>query len=478
VADADLDVEIKEFTINNEKDYVYSEILRGGYDLVCFSCYIWNIAQIEELAQNIKLAQPKVEIMVGGPEVSYDSREYMRDHWWVNYIIRGEGEYPFFQFCKELVLEEYDFSKVNNLTYRTDGGITETEDAVLPMLDKIPFPYNYLDVEPDKIIYYESSRGCPFRCTYCLSSLETTVRRLSLDRVRRDIGYLLYKNVRQVKFVDRTFNYDRERANEIWQYIIDKDNGKTNFHFEICGDMLDSAAFKVLSKARKGLFQFEIGVQTANPYALKAVDRNENIQPIMYNVAKLMNMGNIHIHVDMIAGLPYEDYRSFGRSFNIIYQVGADNLQLGFLKLLKGTKIRDHASEFGYVYRQKAPYEVISNNFMSSVDMVKLKMVESVLDLYHNRGGFDRAIDYLMYRTGRSPFSFYERLADFYYSNGYQDASHKKEDLYRILYQFAQRLEPKYGGISLSAREMLEQDMAATFNSEAIKNFNRKGWII
>lgn len=478
VAESELDVELKEFTINNDKDYVYNEIIRGGYDLVCFSCYIWNIEEIKRLSLNLKKAKPGILIMVGGPEVSYDSRRFMEDDTWVDFIIRGEGEYPFFQFCKQIFIGKLDYSKISNFLYREDGKIVETPMAPLPVFDKLPFPYNFLEVETDKIIYYESSRGCPFRCSYCLSSLEVTVRRLPLDRVRRDIGYLLYKNVRQVKFVDRTFNYDRQRANEIWKYIIDKDNGKTNFHFEICGDMLDSDAFRILSKARKGLFQFEIGIQTANPYSLKAVDRDTDINPIIYNVKKLMDMGNIHVHVDLIAGLPYEDYKSFGRSFNKVYEAGADNLQLGFLKLLKGTKIRKEAAEHNYKFRSEAPYEVISNNYMSAVDMVKLKMVETVLELYHNRGGFGRTIRYIPERMNISAFSFYERLADYYYSKGYQHAYHSKEDLYRIIYKFAMRQEARFSGISLAARELLEKDMADALNSDAVKKFKRKGWNI
>lgn len=478
VAEADLDVEMQEFTINNEKDYVFGEILRGGYDLVCFSCYIWNIEQTRELAANLKKACPELKILLGGPEVSYDSIDFMDENPWVDFIIRGEGEYPFFQFCRELVLESYDYSRVSSLTYRVGDMIRDTADALLPVMDKLPFPYNYLEVEQDRVVYYESSRGCPFRCSYCLSSLEKSVRRLPLDRVRRDIGYLLYKDVKQVKFIDRTFNYDRERANDIWNYIIDKDNGKTNFHFEICADMLDSDSFRVLSKARPGLMQFEIGVQSANPYTLQAVDRDKDVTFVLRNVRKLMEMGNIHIHVDLIAGLPHEDYRSFARSFNTVYSVGADNLQLGFLKLLKGSKIREEAGNYGYIFRDKAPYEVISNDFMSSIDIIKLKMVENVLDLYHNRGGFERTVLFLKEKLELTWFNFYEMLADFYYSNDYQHAYHSKEDMYRIIYKFAMKQEARTPGISLAARELLQKDMADTLKGDAIKKFNRKGWNI
>ncbi len=478
VTDYDMDVDLKEFTINNERDYVFGEIIRGGYDLVCFSCYIWNIEQIRTLCQDLKKARPGMGILLGGPEVSFGSREFMEKNSWADYIIRGEGEKPFAQFCAELLSETPELRKVENLTWRSRGRILETPEGKLPYMDKLPFPYTYLDVEPDKIIYYESSRGCPFRCAYCLSAMDTTVRALSMDRVRRDLGYLMYKNVKQVKFVDRTFNYDRNRANEIWEFLIEKDNGITNFHFELCGDMLDSDSFRILSKARKGLFQFEIGIQTANPYALHEIQRNDNVSQVLENVARLVEMDNCHVHVDLIAGLPFDTYRSFEQSFNMTYDAGADNLQLGFLKLLPGTPIRSMQEKHGYIFREHAPYEIISNKYMSAVDLIKLKMIENVLELYHNRGGFRLTLEYLMDELHLRPFNFYERLADYYYSQGFHHAYHKKEDLYRILYKFAMKHEAYHDGITLKAQQNLSQDLIDTFNPDAVKRFYSQGWDI
>ena len=470
---SDLDIELFEFTINNDRDYIYTEIVRGGYDYVCFSCYIWNIGKIKDLASDIKKACPEVKILLGGPEVSHETVPFMEENSGADYIIRGEGEYPFFQFCKELVLDENDFSKVSSLTYRENGQILETEDGPLLDMDTIPFPYESLPMEPDKVVYYESSRGCPYHCSYCLSSLEKNIRPLSVERTRRDLGYFLYKKVKQVKFIDRTFNYDKDRAYELWRYLIENDNGVTNFHFEICGELLDDRHFDLLSTARKGLFQFEIGIQSANPDALMAVDRKESVFPILHNVEKLLILGNIHIHVDLIAGLPHEDYKSFARSFNKVYELGADNLQLGFLKLLKGTKIRRQASEFGYVFRAKAPYEVISNQDLSAAELVKLKMIETVLDLYANKGGFEMTLEYILKSSGGNPFRFYEQLADFFFSKGYQHRSHKKEDLYRILLKFA---ESK--GLGEGAEVFLTEDLSRTMNFDAVKKFHKKGWEI
>ncbi len=478
IAESELDIELKEFTINNDDNYIYTELARANYDLVCFSCYIWNVEKIKDICSNLKKARPNIKIMVGGPEVSYCSKEYMEENPAVDYVLKGEGEYPLFQFCKAIVLEQEDLSKVPALVYRDGKKIIENQIGPLPDFDRIPFPYQLLDCEEDKVLYYEASRGCPYRCSYCLSSIDKSIRTLNLERVRRDLGYFLYKKVKQVKFIDRTFNFNSERAISIWQYLIENDNGITNFHFEICGELLDDASLGVIEKARKGLFQFEIGIQSANPTALKAVNRNENIYPILYNVERLLRIGNSHIHVDLIAGLPYEDYISFGRSFDKVYGLHADNLQLGFLKLLKGTEIRKNAKQHEYIFRDKAPYEIISSKYMSSVDLIKLKMIENVLDLYYNKGGFGSTIDYLEGVIGKSPFNFYEQLADFYYSNGFQDRSHKKENLYRILYKFSLTKDKEGTELSEKAKHLLEKDLEENMNFDAVKKFHKKGWDI
>lgn len=484
-----LDIDLKEFTINNEMGYIYTEILRGGYDLVCFSVYIWNVAQIRRLGADLKKARPDMKFMVGGPEVSHETASFMEENPWVDYVLRGEGELPFFQFLKALVLadeklENADLNGISGLSFRDFRGgtertnISENPDGPVVPMDKLPFLYSTVDLEPDKVVYYESARGCPYRCSYCLSSLEKTMRPLSLSRVRQELGYFLFKEVKQVKFIDRTFNYDRNRAAEIWQYLIDNDNGITNFHFEICAELLDEDLLKLLSKARPGLFQFEIGIQTTNLKTLEAVDRSTKVSVVLSNVKELIALGNSHIHVDLIAGLPYEDYQSFGRSFNAVYGLGADNLQLGFLKLLKGTKVRRQADLHDYVFRDEAPYEVISDTYISAEELVQLKMIEHVLDLYANKGGFCRTLRFLEPIAAAAPFQFYEKLAAFFYDRGYQHRSHKKEDLYRILYAFSGTLERDFPGISERTREVLEEDLTDTMNFDAVKKFHKKGWEI
>ena len=476
-----LDIALKEFTINNEMGYIYGEILRGGYDLVCFSTYIWNVEKICQLGRQLKQANPSIRIMLGGPEASYEAASFMEENPWSDYILRGEGELGFFQFCKELVLGGSVLSglnpeKVCGLTYRKDKEVRETADGPVLAMEKLPFPYEILEMETDKVVYYESARGCPYRCSYCLSSLEKTIRALPLERTFKELDFFLAEKVKQVKFIDRTFNYDRNRAREIWKYLIEQDNGVTNFHFEICAELLDEETFSLLGMARDGLFQFEIGIQTTNEKTLTAIQRSSNIPKLLSNVEQLIALGNSHIHVDLIAGLPFEGYTSCGHSFNAVYALGADNLQLGFLKLLKGTKARSKAESYGYVYRSEAPYEVIANDFISAGELVRLKMIEHVLDLYANKGGFSQSLHYLCKASSATAFRFYEKLSAFFYEEGYQHRSHKKEDLYRILFRFALHLEEDFPGISEKTKRLLSADLEQTMNFDAVKKFHKKGW--
>jgi radical SAM superfamily enzyme YgiQ (UPF0313 family) len=304
------------------------------------------------------------------------------------------------------------------------------------------------------------------------------VRFRDFSLVREELDFFLEHKVPQVKFVDRTFNCNKKHAMEIWRHIAEHDNGVTNFHFEICGEILDEKLFSLLAQAREGLFQFEIGIQSANGKTLEAVDRRDNVDAIFDHVERLIDMGNIHIHVDLIAGLPYEDYRSFAASFNQVYALGADNLQLGFLKLLKGTKIRGEVDQHEFVYRDAAPYEVISTKYLSAIDLIKLKMIENVLDLFSNKGGFELSMTYLEAALASSAFNYYEQLADFFYSRGYQHKSYKKEDLYRILLKFAESREMECPGVSERAMVLLCQDLEETMNAETVKRFYKKGWDI
>ena len=330
----DLDVSTREFTINNEMGYIFTEILRNNYDMICFSCYIWNIEKIKELCETLKQADSSLIIALGGPEVSYDANHFLQENSWADMILRGEGEIPMADLSRELMATKSDFSQIRGITYRKNGKIFENPDAPLPDMDEVPFPYKE---EParDKVIYYESSRGCPYRCSYCLSSIEKTIRPRSLEKTLSELDYFIQRNVKQVKFIDRTFNFNEDRSYRIWEYLIKNDNGITNFHFEICGNLLTDRQIELLATARKGLFQFEIGIQSTNPDVLRAVNRRPVVDKLFSNICKVRDLGNIHLHVDLIAGLPFEDYKSFGKSFDDVYRLHAENLQLGFLKVLK-----------------------------------------------------------------------------------------------------------------------------------------------
>ncbi|MEG1583593.1 MAG: radical SAM protein, partial [Anaerovorax sp.] len=395
---------IREFTINNDMDYIFTELLRGEYDVVGFSCYIWNIEYIVKIAENLKKAVPHIKLLLGGPEVSFDTLHFMETYPFVDFIIQGEGEEGFCQLAEKLVEGSHELGKIKGLAYRHDGKIcvnpvTETID-----FEKIVFPYDKLVCESDKVIYYESTRGCPYQCAYCLSSIEKRIRTLPMERIKSELSYFIHKGVKQVKFIDRTFNWNKVRTLEILKFLMDRDNGVTNFHCEICADLIDEGFLDLLQKARKDLFQFEIGVQSTNKKTLRACNRNSDFPTLRKNVKGIIQLKNTHVHVDLIAGLPYEDYHSFRDSFNNVYELGAENLQLGFLKLLKGTPIREKIEEYGYVYRAQPPYEVISNEYLSAQELVKLKMIEKVLDLYHNRGGFENTLAYFIDQICVSPF--------------------------------------------------------------------------
>lgn len=451
------EIELKEFTINNVEDYIFMELVSGEHDLICFSCYIWNMEQILTLAENLKKARPEVKIVLGGPEVSFDREEVLEKYRFIDGVIAGEGEKAFVRLCA---------------AFLEDGRIVTNEKAEMLSPEDIPFPYKTLEPEPDKTVYYESARGCPYSCSYCLSSIDRCIRALPLDRVKKELEYFLDRKVRQVKFIDRTFNWNDERCCDIIQFIMDKDKGITNFHMEMCAELISPKLLAILKCARKGLFQFEIGIQSTNRDTIKAVNRTGDFEKARKNIEQIVREGRIHLHLDLIAGLPLEGYESFKNSFRQVYSLNAEELQLGFLKMLKGTQLKEETETHGYLVREKPPYEFIANKYISAAEVVALKRVENLLDLYHNKGGFERAIQQFINKKQGDSFAFYEALANYFYTKGHQHKSHKKEDLYRILLGYGEA----EGMASQEIKEMLLIDMKDTLNSEAVKNFERKGF--
>lgn len=473
-----LRLEIKEFTINQEDDYIITEILREDYGVVCFSVNIWNLGRILNIASVIKKAMPDTQILLGGPEVSQDPLAVLQENRFVDFIIEGEGEYAFTALC-ESKFETPGLLEIPGLVYRDrkDSKIYVNPCQDPLKMDSLPFPYKIIPPESEKIVYYESSRGCPYSCSYCMSSIDKGIRSLPEDRVKEELDYFLRINVSQVKFVDRTFNWDRNRCYRLLKHIVEKDNQITNWHFEISGEALDRPLLDLIDSARPGLFQFEIGIQSTNKETLKAVKRSTNIDQVLENSRQLIDLRNSHVHVDLIAGLPYETYEVFKKSFNDVYGLKADHFQLGFLKLLKGTELRLQEDEYGYVFHDSPPYTIIYNKYLSVWDILRLKQIERVLNLYYNRGGFQRTLDYLT-QLHNSAFEFYEEFALFYYLKGFQEVSHRKEDLYRILGKYGAWKNRTLEGAEDGVTKNLLKDMEAALNEDAVKKFNRKGWNI
>ncbi|MGG7162112.1 B12-binding domain-containing radical SAM protein [Clostridium ihumii] len=437
--DLNYECENVEFSINDNVERVVSEIIAKEPSILGFSCYIWNIEFIERVTNLIKTIDPSIEIFYGGPEVSYDSEEFLKDYVG-DYVIEGEGEKTYREFI-ELKLKQKDgknvqFEKVDGLYFRDGSEIKHGNKRKLMDMNEIVFPYEEDENLENKIVYYEASRGCPFNCKYCLSSTFHGVRFLEIERVKRELKYFIDKKVRLVKFVDRTFNCNEKFANEIWNYLIENGN-ETRFHFEISADLLREASIKTLSKAKKGLFQFEVGVQTTNDEILRNINRHVNFSEIKEKVEELKSLKNIMQHLDLIAGLPGEDFNSFKNSFNDVYNIGPDELQLGFLKLLKGSSMRMDADFWGMKYSKYPPYEILKTKDISYKELIILKEIEHMVDKYLNSGKFSNIINYFInHNIFKTPFDFYESLAKFYKQKGYFDRNISSQDYYKVFLEF------------------------------------------
>lgn len=449
-------VELAEYTINQRMEDIRRDIYLRNPDVLAFSCYIWNIAQIEKLLPDLKTLLPKVPIWVGGPEVSYRAEDILHRYPQIEGIMVGEGEYTFYK-----LLEYYHADTVSKLS-DIPGIVTRECNTGLPKvldLDDIPFWYeegNLLEEGfQNRIVYYETSRGCPFRCSYCLSSIEKSVRFRSMEKIQEELQFFLDRKVPQVKLIDRTFNCKHSHAMEIWQYLHDHDNGITNFHFEIAADLLTEEELELLSQMRPGQIQLEIGVQTTNPKTLEEIRRKTDLNKLQENVAHLRSYRNIHLHLDLIVGLPYEDKDSFIRSFDDVYAMKPNDLQLGFLKVLSGSYMREQIKNYGIAYESNPPYEVLSTNWISYEDVIELKKTEEVLELYYNSGQFVNTLAFLE-KQFATPFDLYRKLADFYEEKGFILQAPARSYRYEILLQFACRMDEGHTDIY---KELLTYDL-------------------
>lgn len=432
-----------EFTINQQKDQILKGIYEAKPDLLCFSCYIWNLSYAEEIIEDIKKILPKVTIWAGGPEVSYDAPKFLKRHPEVDGIMCAEGE----KTLTELI-SYYEIGKsqgksldgINGIVYQENKTIHQTPLRDIMNMDDLVFPYEDLKDFEHKIIYYESSRGCPFSCSYCLSSIDKKLRFRSFSLVEKELEFFLAHKVPQVKFVDRTFNCKKSHAMAIWTYIKEHDNGITNFHFEVAADLLTEDEIALIQTMRPGLIQLEIGVQSTNEKTLAEIHRKTDFEEITRKVKAVQKGENVHQHLDLIAGLPYENYESFGHSFNDVYALKPEQLQLGFLKVLKGSYMAEAAEGYGCVHKAKPPYEVLGTRWLSYEEILKLKGVEEMVEVYYNSGQFQKTIR-AMEHLFETVFSMYEELADFYEKNGYNEVSHTRIRRYEILQEFLQEKE-------------------------------------
>ena len=436
-SDYDKEVFLREYTINQPKDEILKDIYGSGADVVCFSCYIWNISFVRELIRDLAKILPETAFWAGGPEVSYDAENFLTEMPEVTGVLVGEGEKTFHDLLEYYIDGKGSLGEIRGIAYRDGEEIRHNGWRELMNLSEIPFVYQHLEEFENRIIYYESSRGCPFSCSYCLSSIDKKLRFRDLELVKKELQFFLDHKVPQVKFVDRTFNCKHEHAMAIWKYILEHDNGVTNFHFEVSADLLRDEEMDLMAKMRPGLIQLEIGVQSTNPETIRAIHRHMDLDKLERCVDRVHSFRNIHQHLDLIAGLPYEDYDTFHRSFNDVYQMKPDQLQLGFLKVLKGSLMKEEAEKYGIVHKEKEPYEVLSTQWLPYGDVLKLKAVESMVEVYYNSGQFQHTLEYLV-PLAKDAFTFYESLGAFYEKKGYSEISHSRMRRYEILLEYLQ----------------------------------------
>lgn len=427
---------LKEYTINQQKDDIMRDIYLEHPDVVCVSCYIWNLSFVKELMADLIKILPGADFWAGGPEVSYDAEKFLTENSEFKGVMVGEGEETFKELAGYYVEKNpQNLKDMTGICYRDGDQIIHNGWRQIMDLSSIPFIYKDLSEFKNRIIYYESSRGCPFSCSYCLSSIDKKLRFRDTETVKKELQFFIDNKVPQVKFVDRTFNCKHDHAMAIWKYINEHDNGVTNFHFEISADLLREEELQEMSTMRPGLIQLEIGVQSTNPDTIKVIHRTMDFEKLKGIVDRIHSFGNIHQHLDLIAGLPYEDYDSFRNSFNDVYALKPQQLQLGFLKVLKGSHMMEMCREYGIVYKTQEPYEVLSTKWLDYDHVLKLKTVENMVEVYYNSGQFQNTLEYLE-KFFPDAFSIYERLGSFYMEKGYGDISHTRMRRYEILLEF------------------------------------------
>lgn len=456
-------IEIAEYTINQQIDEILMDLYKKRPDVLCLSCYIWNIQYISQLIPEIQKILPETKIWLGGPEVSYDAKKVMEKFPQIQGIMCGEGEQTFLELAEYYYGKRKDLGEIAGICYRLRDEVICTKLRPVTDLSTIPFVYKDIEKFKNKIVYYESSRGCPFSCSYCLSSIDKCLRFRDLGLVKKELQFFIDHEIPQVKFVDRTFNCKHEHSLAIWRYLKENDKGKTNFHFEVAADLLNDEEIELISSMRPGLIQLEIGVQSTNPKTVREIRRTMKFEKVKEVVEKIHAVGNIHQHLDLIAGLPYEDYESFRQSFNEVYALRPEQLQLGFLKVLKGSYMGEQAKEYELNCQDRPPYEVLSTKWLSYADVIRLKGVEEMVEVYYNSGQFTHTLE-LLEKEFSDAFSMFEALRDYYEECNLNGVSHTRITRYEILFNFAMEKNPERKELY---REKLTYDL---YLRENVKN--------
>lgn len=478
-------IRLLEYTINNRVEEILEGIYKEHADVICFSCYIWNIAYVKELIEELKKLCPNTPIWVGGPEVSYEIETLLAENPGIDGVFIGEGEHTFKKVCRCYIeTEESEWEEellqVSGIAYRKrDKTIAFTGMAEPVDMSTIPFCYEDMEQFKNKIIYYESSRGCPFSCSYCLSSIDKKMRFRDIELVKKELGFFIEQEVPQVKFVDRTFNCSHTHAMEIWRFIKEKDLEKTNFHFEVAADLLTEEELEYIAGMRPGLIQLEIGVQSTNDVTIQEIHRTMDLEKLKAVVRRIQAPGNIHQHLDLIAGLPYEDYQTFQKSFDEIYDLKPEQLQLGFLKVLKGSYMFEHAREYGLIYQSKPPYEVMKTNWLSFDEVLKIKQVEEMLEVYYNSHQYEVTMK-ILEQFFDGGFEMFQKMGEFYEMQGYFHLKHTRIRRCEILLEFAKeyvtdmRMLEQSLTFDLYYRENMKSRPAFATDLEPYKEISRK----
>ncbi|MCI9442581.1 MAG: B12-binding domain-containing radical SAM protein [Ruminococcus sp.] len=465
-------VEIAEYTINQRVDDILIDLYMRKPDIVCFSCYLWNIVYVEQLVKELRKVLPDLEIWLGGPEVSFHAAEFLKKMPQVRGIMCGEGEETFLDLLEYYHGTGLPLEEITGIVYTEDAKCQEEKRerkivanpprAALD-LDRLPFVYEDLDVFQNKIIYYESSRGCPFSCSYCLSSIDKCLRFRNIETVKQELQFFIDQEVPQVKFVDRTFNCRHDHAFAIWSYLAEHDKGKTNFHFEVAADLLREEELRLITSMRPGLIQLEIGVQSTNERTIREIRRSMKFQQVKEAVRRIHAAANIHQHLDLIAGLPYEDYESFRKSFNEVYALHPEQLQFGFLKVLKGSYMEEQAKSYGLLYQDRPPFEVLSTRWLSYEELIRLKRIEEMVEVYYNSSQFLHTME-ILEQVFPDAFSMYEELSHYYERHHLYGISHSRIERYEILSAFVEEYDRER---KEEYREMLTYDL---YLRENVKN--------